>query len=108
MVKVKQKGTRVERQIVQLFKDAGIEARRVPGSGAFQFSQSSKEKDITAQIGGRRWDIECKARANGEGFKVLDGWLGSSDLLVLKQDRQAPMVFMTLDKFLEAVGSNDQ
>lgn len=107
MVKRKAKGTRMERDVAKAFQDAGIQAGRVPGSGAFQFSQGSSEKDIWATIGGRRWDIECKARANGEGFKVLDGWLGSSDLLVLKQDRQPPMVFMTLDRFLEAVGSND-
>jgi hypothetical protein len=37
---------------------------------------------------------EVKARKNGEGFKVLEGWLGENDLLLLKRNRQDPMAVM--------------
>ncbi len=88
------KGNRIEREIVHLHTDNGIPAQRVPLSGA---AGGLYKGDI--QIGD--WRAEVKARANGEGFKTLEGWLGDNDLLFLRKDRSAPVVVMTWDAYLK-------
>ena len=37
---------------------------------------------------------EGKGRKDGQGFATLERWLGENDLLVLKRDRQTPMVVL--------------
>ena len=71
-----------------LHREAGIEAERVPLSGA---AGGSFAGDVIV-AGAMR--AEVKARANGEGFATLERWLGSSDLLFLRRDRAAPLVLM--------------
>ena len=48
---------------------------------------------------------ECKARKDGAGFKVLEGWLGNNDLLILRRDRQDPFVAMPWATFVELMDS---
>lgn len=83
----KQKGSRIEREIVHLHTAIGIPAERIPLSGA---AGGSFTGDVI--IGDLR--AEVKARANGDGFKTLEGWLGKNDLLFLRRDRQQPLVVM--------------
>lgn len=73
----KAKGSRYEREFVQICQDYGIPAHRVPLSGALggRFSD-----DVVV---GDTWRIECKYRATGTGFKRLYGWLGACELLQL-------------------------
>ena len=40
-----------------------------------------------------------ETRANGEGFKVLETWLEGNDRLILKRDRQLPIVVMDFDMY---------
>ena len=84
----RRKGGRIEREIVHLHRDAGIEAERVPLSGA---AGGSFAGDV---IVAGELRAEVKARANGEGFATLERWLGSHDLLFLRRDRAAPLVVM--------------
>jgi hypothetical protein len=35
---------------------------------------------------------EVKARGNGEGFALLERWLGDADMLFLRRDRAEPLV----------------
>lgn len=91
----KQKGMRLEREIVKWLQAAGLQARRQPGSGIY----SDFPHDAECRIGGRRFILECKARANS--FRQLDGWLGQADLLVVKVDRAEPRVYMDWNVFLE-------
>jgi len=88
MNSAKQKGYRLERKIVELHKAAGIAAERMPLSGAAggQFTG-----DIVID---NEWRGEIKARKNGDGFKVLEKWLGNQDLLFLRRDRQEPLIVM--------------
>ena len=86
--KHRRKGDRVEREIVHLLRSHGIEAERVPLSGAAGGSFSG---DVL--IAGA-YRAEVKARSNGEGFRMLEAWLEGSDLLILKRDRRPPMVVM--------------
>jgi hypothetical protein len=88
------KGARVEREIVQRFIDIGLHAEKVPLSGAAGGSFSG---DLL--VDGRR--VEVKSRKDGIGFKLLYRWLGDNDWLVLKQDRSEPLVVMTI----QALGS---
>jgi len=88
------KGARVEREIVQRFIDIGLHAEKVPLSGAAGGSFSG---DLL--VDGRR--VEVKSRKDGTGFKLLYRWLGDNDWLVLKQDRSEPLVVMTI----QALGS---
>lgn len=100
------KGARVEREIVGLFNDCGVFAERVPLSGAVQFRDTRgadidiyfQGKDNGAMVG------EVKARANGEGFKTLETWLGDADFLVLKRNRKEPMVLFPFHKLMQAMG----
>ena len=83
------KGARVEREIVQRFKDIGLWAEKVPLSGAAGGSFSG---DILVED----YTVEVKARKDGTGFRLLYRWLGDNDILVCKQDRTEPLVVMTI------------
>jgi hypothetical protein len=45
--------------------------------------------------------LEVKARARGQGFAQLDRWRGKADMLILRQDHTAPMVYLPLSLLLE-------
>lgn len=86
------KGLRREREFVRLHTALGIHAERVPLSGAAGGSFSG---DIDVYVFGRDEAPlvgEIKARANGKGFKTLEGWVADNDLLFLRRDRAEPMV----------------
>ena len=86
--KSKRKGYRAEREIVLLHREIGIEAVRMPLSGALGGDLAG---DVEIPGVGR---AEVKARANGEGFKTLERWLGENDVLFLRRDRTTPMVVL--------------
>lgn len=99
MHRSKRKGNRIERELVHLHQAAGIEAERVPLSGAAGGSYSG---DLVIGID---WRAEVKARANGEGFKTLEKWLGDNDMLFLRRDRAAPMVLMPWAVYARLMGA---
>lgn len=100
------KGARMERGIVKSLEKAGIKARRQPGSGNIgtRINEDSLTGDVTFTIGDETLTLEAKHRANGEGFKVLEGWLGDNDGLVLKRDRQTPFYVLSESTWLRLVG----
>jgi Holliday junction resolvase - archaeal type len=75
------KGARNEREFVNLHKEMGVDAERIPLSGANKGSFSGDVR-IVGLIG------ECKVRRNG--FKQLYDWLDhdDADFLVLRSDRK--------------------
>lgn len=87
----RRKGSRIEREIVNAHREIGVDAERVPLSGA---AGGSFKGDVIIRLdGGDRILIgECKARKNGAGFATLERWLGALDVLFLRRDRQDPMV----------------
>lgn len=93
------KGQRIERELVQLHKESGIDCERVPLSGAAGGSFSG---DLV--IGGK-YTGEVKSRASGEGFKTLERWKGDHDVLFLRRDRQRPLVVLDFDLYAELVRS---
>jgi Holliday junction resolvase len=99
------KGARRERQIVDLHRDCGIRAERVPLSGAMKFRNTEKT-DVDVYARGDEdapFVCEVKARASGEGFKTLEAWLGEADALFLMRDRADPLVVLPADRWLELV-----
>ena len=86
--KSQRKGYRAEREIVLLHREIGINAVRMPLSGALGGDLAG---DVEIPGVGR---AEVKARANGEGFKTLDRWLGDNDALFLRRDRSTPLVVL--------------
>jgi hypothetical protein len=102
--KAKQKGDRIEREIVDLHKAISIGAQRVPLSGAAGgvFTGDVLIIDMRAEV---------KARASGEGFKTLEKWLGKNDLLFLRRDREHPLIVMpwvTYEKLIQNYQQQDK
>lgn len=99
----RQKGDRFERAIVELHKDIGVQAARVPLSGAAG-GRFSGDVDVYARgLEAAPFVGEAKARGNGNGFVMLERWLGENDLLFLKRDRQEPMVVLPWRTWAELV-----
>ena len=87
------KGNRIEREIVNLLKSAGIHAERVPLSGAAGGL-------FTGDITFLNYVAEVKARKGGAGFKTIERWLDNNDMLFLRRDRSAPLVVMGWDTLI--------
>ena len=92
------KGARVEREIVNRCRELGIAAERVPLSGA---AGGSYTGDVI--VAGMRCEI--KARKDGSGFLTLERWLGDNDALILRRDRAEPMVVLPWVRFTALVGA---
>ena len=89
----RRKGSRIEREVVALHNGRGIACKRVPLSGA----APGFKGDLT-QIA-HKFTAEVKARKNGQGWATIESWLGTHDLLFLRQDRRNPIVVMPLDVY---------
>lgn len=92
----KRKGGRVEREIVKMHEHIGIQAKRVPLSGAAEGFPG----DVL--IGrGNYLRAEVKSRKNPP--KTMLRWLAKNDLLFIKPDREPPVVVMTWDMYMQFV-----
>lgn len=91
--KSRDKGNRVERLIVKAIIAHGLDAQRVPLSGAALGRFSG---DILTTVAGENWTGECKARARG--FAQLYDWLGEHEFLVVKADHKPPLVVLPLEQ----------
>jgi hypothetical protein len=92
----RRKGNRVEREVLALLKEAGLEARRVPLSG----SAPDYPGDLEVELPGLgRVVVEVKARKR----VGLEAWLEGRGLLVLKPDRRPPLAVMPLQALLALI-----
>lgn len=79
------KGSSFEREIVNKHKQWGVDAKRVPLSGATDYAKHDVQ--IAGLFG------ECKIRK--DGFKTLYGWLEDEpDFLVCRADRKETMYIL--------------
>jgi Holliday junction resolvase len=85
------KGVRTERSIVNVLQANGIAAVRVPLSGAVGGRFAG---DLILPLLGRDLCVEVKARA--AGFRELYSWLAERDVLIVKADRQEPLVVLRM------------
>jgi hypothetical protein len=89
----RRKGGRVEREVLALLREAGLEARRVPLSG----SAPGYPGDLEVELPGLgRVVVEVKARKK----VALEAWLEGRGLLVLKPDRRPPLAVLPLQALL--------
>lgn len=95
MNRSRQKGDRFEVSCVNRLKELGLEAQRVPLSGAAGGLFSS---DIV--VAGRK--IECKTRKRFIGQFL--GWLEGNFALFVKEDRSETLVVMRLADFAALIG----
>ena len=63
-----------------------VRARRVPGSGAIEGTESC---DVLLSIDDRVLNVECKARKKS-GWKTLVKWRDGNDILVLQEMQSLP------------------
>jgi Holliday junction resolvase len=89
--KSRDKGARIEREMVHALQDEGFAAERVPLSGAMRGRFGG---DISVPLLGRDRRVEVKARA--DGFRELYKWLEGSEFLIVKADRHQPLVVVPL------------
>jgi hypothetical protein len=95
------KGVRTERGIVKVLQASGIAAARVPLSGA---AGGRFAGDVLLPLLGRDLCVEVKARA--DGFRELYSWLTARDVLIVKADRQEPLVIVRLSLAAEIALAN--
>jgi Holliday junction resolvase len=88
-----QQGRPHERSIVNALQANGIAAVRVPLSGGAAAGDRFTG-DIVLPLMGRDLCVEVKARA--DGFRELYCWLNQRDVLIVKADRQEPLVILRL------------
>jgi Holliday junction resolvase len=81
------KVARTERAIAKLLQADGFAAAKI--SCAYQPGH-----DIVLSLSGRDLCVEVKARA--DGFRDLYDWLDGRDILIVKADRQEPLVVLRM------------
>lgn len=88
--KNRDKGCRIEREVVKAFLEANIPALRIPLSGA---ARGFKNDVLISGV----YSGECKSRKNGVGFATLTDWKGDADILFLHQNHKPIHCYLTLD-----------
>jgi hypothetical protein len=92
----RRKGNRVEREVLAILREAGLEAKRVPLSG----SAPDYPGDLEVELPGLgRVLVEVKARKK----VALEAWLEGRGLLVLKGDRRPPLAVLPLEALLALI-----
>lgn len=92
------KGARFEREVVELAREHGLKAQRVPLSGAASYAKDDVEITPTFALG-RPWRGECKRR------KALPAWLAQAldgcDFVALRADRHDAVAIIPLRTLME-------
>ncbi|HON72403.1 MAG TPA: hypothetical protein PK512_03660 [bacterium] len=85
--KSRDKGYRLEHELVEKLKELGLEAERVPlsGAGGGSFSGDLIVEGKIAEVKGRK-----------DGFKSLYKWLEERDILFIRADRKEWLVVVRL------------
>ena len=98
----RQKGNRFEREIVEVLRSAGLDAYRIPLSGA----QRGFKGDCVVRLQSKELRLEAKIRKHG--FKFIYDSLGDNDLLCVRVDRDDPLVIMPLTTFTEVLSTKER
>lgn len=93
-LKSRRKGLTFERECVNELQARGLAAERVPLSGA---QGGSYVGDLTCPVLGEDETFECKIQANG--FKFIYDSLGKHYGLIIRADRECPLVVLRMFDF---------
>jgi hypothetical protein len=89
------KGARVEREIVDAHKKIGVHAERVPLSGGTHYQGNGHDIDIYPfGLDAAPLVAEVKARQDGQGFALLERWIDEYDALFLKRNNTDLLVVL--------------
>jgi hypothetical protein len=95
------KGARVERRILHMFQEAGMNGKRVGFLPALGIPTTG-DLEIEGE------SFEVKARKNGAGFKTIEGWLGENYALVLVANNKEPLIVQRMSDWITMRGNHDQ
>jgi len=98
------KGNRVERLLVNMFRGWGLKALRVPLSGATEYAKG----DVDVYPPGRDAPLigEVKSRKKIPGW--IKEWLGENDYLALKGDREEFLFVVPEATMCELLGGDNE
>ncbi len=101
----RQKGAESEREVVQLHRDMGVYAERVPLSGAMAYQGNGEDVDVYP-FGRDEAPLVCQVkRQRGDaGWKTILGQLGCAAVLFFRQDRGEWFVLMPLATYRRLLG----
>lgn len=88
------KGARAEREAVHILQEAGLAAERIPLSGAAGGRYCG---DVSVPVLGTDRTLEVKCRASG--WKQAYAFLADNYGLVIRADREEPLMVMRLKDF---------
>jgi hypothetical protein len=97
----RQKGYRVENLLRRTLAACFPGTYRVPLSGG-----GSIKGDLIVPFLDKDYVVEVKARA--AGFKTIYNWLAGNDALIVKADRQEPVLIVPLKTILEMKAKCEQ
>ncbi len=89
------KGARNEVALVNILKEFGLPAERVPLSGACGGSFGG---DISIAATGGPFKIEAKLRS--DGFRELYKWIDGNHALIVRADRREALAIVRLPDFI--------
>lgn len=102
----KSKGTKFENEIRDLLRGAGVEADRVPGSGALagEYGGESLDGDVVFRIPTKdddRLEVRGEARHWATSrWKTLEAWLKGGAFVAVRENRRPPFVFLPFSTLL--------
>lgn len=90
----RQKGARIEREIVNRHKDIGVHAERVALSGAVKGVRMGAGHDIDIYLKDRPAPLCCEVKGGQQVPKFCTDALGDNDALFLRRDNAEPVVML--------------
>jgi len=93
------KGSRVEREIRDAHLKVGIPAKKMPLSGALG-GEYAGDLLIAGSL-----RAEVKARKSGQGFAMIQKWLGDNDFLFIRENNDTPKVVMPFTIYITMLHS---
>jgi Holliday junction resolvase len=99
--KSKQKGNRFEREIVKIFNDNDYQAKRAWGSNGMSLGLPEDVDVLIEELssGVKQFKIQAKRRAALPKYLKL----GNCDAVVIREDREVPLIMMPLMDFLAMI-----
>lgn len=95
----KAKGSRIEREVRDLHLALDIPAKKMPLSGAL-----GGEYAGDLQIADR-FIAEVKSRKGGQGFSMINKWLGDNDMLFLRANHDDVKVVLPWNVYVELLSA---
>jgi hypothetical protein len=93
----RQRGAEFERELVNLFRDHGLKAERVPLSGATSYAKDDVE--VTPTFAEKPWRGECKRKSAVPKW-IVDA-LGECNFMAMRGDRQEALIVIRASTFAE-------